>query len=66
MPPPPAEFSESDEDVDEEEIDPEEEGDDVVQDELGEMEGEEDLDEEEGLGKSFPAKYPYFRLWYIT
>lgn len=58
MPPPPAEFSGSDEDVDEEEVDPEEEDGDVTREEMVAMEGEEDLDEEDGLGKSFPVKYP--------
>lgn len=53
MPPTPAEFSGSDEDVDEEEIDPEEEDGDVMGDEMVAMEGEEDMEEEDGLGKSF-------------
>ena len=53
MPPPPAEYSGSDEDVDDEEMDPEEEDGDVMGDELVAMEGEEDLEEEVGLGKSF-------------
>lgn len=56
MPPPPVDFSGSDEDVDEEE-NPEEGDSDVMQDEMLAMEGEEDLDEEEALGKSFPAVY---------
>ncbi|KAJ4988532.1 anaphase promoting complex subunit 10 [Stagonosporopsis vannaccii] len=45
--PPPADFSGSDEDLDEEEMDPEEE--DVIRDEMVAMEGVEDLDEEERL-----------------
>ncbi|KZM24670.1 hypothetical protein ST47_g4198 [Ascochyta rabiei] len=49
VPPPPADFSSSDEDVDEEELDPEEEDGDVMGDEIVAMDGEEDLEEEEGL-----------------
>ncbi|XPS75536.1 hypothetical protein M3J09_007612 [Ascochyta lentis] len=49
VPPPPAEFSGSDEDVDEEDMDPEEEDGDVMGDDMVAMEGEEDLEEEDGL-----------------
>lgn len=51
--PPPVEFSGSDEDVDEEDLDPEEEAVDVMGEEMLAMDGEEDLEEEDGLGKSF-------------
>ncbi|KAF1927168.1 galactose-binding like protein [Didymella exigua CBS 183.55] len=48
MPPPPAEFSDSDQDFDEEEMEPEEDlGDDMVA-----MEGEEDMEEEEALASA--------------
>ncbi|KAJ4307722.1 hypothetical protein N0V94_009640, partial [Neodidymelliopsis sp. IMI 364377] len=49
MPPPQAEFSGSDEDLDEEDMDPEEEDGDAMGDELVAMEGEEDLEDEDGL-----------------
>lgn len=51
MSPPPAEFSDSDQDVEEEEIDAEEE----MGQEMVAMDGDEDLEEEDGLGKSFLA-----------
>ncbi|KAF2622514.1 hypothetical protein BU25DRAFT_452037 [Macroventuria anomochaeta] len=52
MPPPPAEYPGSDEDVDDEGMDPEEEDGDVMGDELVAMEGEEDLEEEDGLASA--------------
>lgn len=55
--PPPAEFSGSEEDVDEEETDPEEEDADVMGDEMVAIEGEEDVEEGDGLGKSFLAGF---------
>ena len=55
VPPPAVDFSGSDDDGDEEEMDPEEEDGDVMGDEMVAMDGEEDLAEEDGLGKSFFA-----------
>lgn len=66
MAPPPAEFSGSDEDVDDEEMDPEEEDGDAMGDEMVAMEGEEDLEEEDGLGKSFLVACPDFVLCHVT
>jgi anaphase-promoting complex subunit 10 len=58
----PADFSDSDQDVEEEEMEPEEEDGDALGDEMAAMEGEEDLEEEDGLGKPFLAACPGF-LW---
>lgn len=58
MPPPPAEFFGSDDDVEEEDMDPEEEDGDVMGDEMVTMEGDEGLEEEDGLGRSFLAVCP--------
>lgn len=66
MPPPPAEFSNSDQDVDEEEMEAEEEDGDAMGEETVAMEGEDDLEEEDGLGKSFLAACPGFILCHIT
>lgn len=66
MPPPPAEFSGSDEDVDEEEMDPEEEDGDVTGDEMVTMERDEDLEEDDRLGKFFLAVCPGFILYHVT
>lgn len=56
MPPPPAEFSDSEEDPEEEELHPEEQDGDDVGD-MVVMEGEEDLDDD-GLGKSYLVLRP--------
>jgi hypothetical protein len=66
MPAHPAEFSGSDEDVDEEELDPEEEDGDVMGDEMVAMEGEEDPEDEDGLGKSFLSTCPGFIVCHVT
>lgn len=61
IPPPPAEFSDSDQDVDEEEMEPEEDmGEDMVA-----MDGDEDL-EGDRLGKSFLATHPGIDLCHVT
>jgi hypothetical protein len=57
-PPPQAEFSGSEEDLDEEEMDPEEDEGDVMADNMRATEGEEEIDED-GLGKSFLAACPH-------
>jgi anaphase-promoting complex subunit 10 len=62
MPPPPAEFSDSDQDVDEEGMEPEGE----MGEEMVAMDGDEDLEEEDGLGKSFLAARPGFVLCHVT
>lgn len=58
MGPPPAEFSDSDQDDEEEEMEPEEE----MGEEMVGMDGDEDLEEEDGLGKSFLDARPDFVL----
>ena len=66
LPPPPAEFSDSEEELEEEELHPEEQdGDDVGDDMVG-MEGDEDLDDD-GLGKSHLVLHPScFMSRYMT
>jgi hypothetical protein len=68
MPPPQAGFSGSDEDVEEEEIDPEDEGGDIMGEDLVAMEGEEDLEEEEedALGKTSLAACPVSVSCHVT
>lgn len=65
MPPPSADFSGSDEDVDEE-LSPEERDGNGVGDDMAVMEAEEDLDEEDGLGKSCSVLRTGFIVCYVT
>jgi anaphase-promoting complex subunit 10 len=62
MPPPSAEFSDSDQDVEEEDMEPEED----MEEEMVAMDGDEDLEEEGGLGKSFLASRPGYILCHVT
>ena len=57
LPPPPAEFSDSEEDLEEEELHPREQDGDDVGDDMAVMEGEEDLDDD-ALGKSYLVLRP--------
>ena len=62
MPPPPADFSDSDQDIEDEEMEPEDE----MGEEMGAMDGDEGLEDEDGLGKSFLAARPGFDLCHVT
>jgi anaphase-promoting complex subunit 10 len=62
MPPPPADFSDSDQDAEDQEMGPEED----MGEDMRAMDGDEDLEEEDGLGKSCPTARPGFDLCHVT